>query len=185
MNVSDIGNSRQIITVDSNESSCTVKLYEKNDHSWNCLLETNGCVGRNGVSVESREGDYCTPKGLYPLGFAFGTEYLQNLNIEYRIIKNNCYWIDDPESTLYNQWVESGNVSWKSAEHLIDYPAAYKYAVVINYNMSPIIPGKGSAIFLHCMTGSYTAGCVAIPESDMFNIMKRLDSSKNPIIIIE
>lgn len=174
-----------MIIVDSKGNCCTLCFYEKKNNKWSCLLESNGVVGKNGVSGKSCEGDYCTPKGIYNLGFAFGTEYLQNLNIEYRIIKNNCYWIDDPESTLYNQWVESGNVSWKSAEHLIDYPSAYKYAVVINYNMSPIISGKGSAIFLHCMTGSYTAGCVAIPEGDMFNIIKRLDSSKNPIIIIE
>ena len=86
---------------------------------------------------------------------------------------------------MYNQWVESSNIAWNSAEHLIDYPQAYKYAVVINYNMSPVVSGKGSAIFLHCMTGSYTAGCVAIPESSMKHIIKQLDSAKNPIIIIE
>ena len=51
--------------------------------------------------------------------------------------------------------------------------------------MSPVIPGKGAAIFLHCMSGSYTAGCVAVPESDMLYILKRLKSPQNPIIIIE
>lgn len=105
--------------------------------------------------------------------------------MEYRQINNNCYWVNDSESPLYNQWIESDNVTWKSAEHLSDYPIAYKYAVVIDYNLNPIIPNKGSAIFLHCMTGSYTAGCVAVPESDMLYILKWLDSAKNPIIIIE
>ncbi len=110
---------------------------------------------------------------------------INDLSVEYRQINNNCYWVDDPESPLYNQWTESDTVTWNSAEHLSDYPLAYKYAVVINYNMNPIVPNKGSAIFLHCMTGSYTAGCVAVPEYDMLYILKWLDSSKNPIIIIK
>ena len=173
-----------MITVDSSGSSCTVAMYEKNGASWDCVLEANGIVGKNGVSANSREGDYCTPKGIHSLGFAFGTEPLDRLDIEYRLINGNCYWVDDTGSALYNQWVESSNITWKSAEHLIDYPQAYKYSIVINYNMSPIVSGKGSAIFLHCMTGSYTAGCVAVPERDMLSILKTLDTSKNPIIII-
>ena len=107
------------------------------------------------------------------------------MDIEYRKINNNCYWVDDVDSPLYNQWVESSDITWNSAEHLIDYPHAYKYSVVINYNMSPVVSGKGSAIFLHCMAGSYTAGCVAVPESDMLFILKSLDKAKNPVIIIE
>lgn len=139
----------------------------------------------NGTSSNSYEGDYCTPKGMYPLGFAFGTQYLDNLLVEYRLINDNCYWVDDSESALYNQWVESSNVTWNSAEHMADYPAAYKYGIVINYNMNPVVKYKGSAIFLHCMSGSYTAGCVAVPEEDMLYILKHIDSGKNPCIIIE
>ena len=125
----------------------------------------------------SCEGDYCTPKGVFSLGFAFGTQPINGLNVEYRQLNSNCYWVDDPLSPLYNQWAESRNITWNSAEHLIDYPDAYKYSVVIDYNTNPIVPYKGSAIFIHCMTGSYTAGCVAVPENDMFIILKWLDKS--------
>lgn len=179
-----IGRSKQVITVSSSGSSCIVEMYEKFGAWWSCVLRAEGTVGKNGVSEKSREGDLCTPRGCYNLGFAFGTEKLDGLNIEYRQINNSCYWIDDPESPLYNQWVESSIISWKSAEHLADYPQAYKYSVVIDYNMSPVIPYKGSAIFLHCMTGAYTAGCVAVPEDDMLNIMKRLDPQLSPVIVI-
>lgn len=160
-------------------------MYEENNNGWNCLLDTIGCVGLNGVSDKSSEGDYCTPKGIYSLGFAFGISKISDLKIEYRQVNDSCYWVDDVYSSFYNQWVESSNITWNSAEHLIDYPQAYKYAVVINYNMSPVIAGKGSAIFLHCMTGDYTAGCVAVPENDMLYILKRLDATKHPVIIIE
>nr|WP_295092146.1 L,D-transpeptidase family protein [Ruminococcus sp.] len=170
--------------MDSSGSSCAVRLYEKKNSSWNCLIETNGIVGKNGVSDNCHEGDYCTPKGIFSLGFAFGIQPMNNLNIEYRQININCYWIDDPLSQLYNQWVESNNITWNSAEHLIEYSDAYKYSVVINYNMNPVQAYKGSAFFIHCMTGTYTAGCVAVPEKDMLKILEWLDSSKNPIIMI-
>ena len=91
-------------------------MYEKSGTSWDCVLESNGTVGKNGVSANSCEGDYCTPQGKYPLGFAFGTESLNGLGIEYRQINENCYWIDDVDSPLYNQWVESSSITWNSVE---------------------------------------------------------------------
>lgn len=180
----DTGVSEQLITVESSGSSCTVRLYQKDGGVWDRVYETYGAVGRNGVSEKSQEGDYRTPKGVFSLGFAFGTQRLDDLSIEYRTVNANCYWVDDPLSPYYNMWVESDTVSWQSAEHLIDYPNSYKYAVAINYNTDPIIPYKGSAIFLHCMTASYTAGCVSVPEADMLYILKWLDSAKHPIISI-
>ncbi|MBR6924364.1 MAG: hypothetical protein IKH50_07495, partial [Oscillospiraceae bacterium] len=133
-----IADSEQVITVDSSDGSCYVSVCEKENDSWICLFETTGAVGKNGVSANSTEGDYCTPEGVFDLGFAFGTQPVQDLKIEYREINENCYWVDDPLSPLYNQWVESDEISWNSAEHLIDYPSAYKYSVVINYNMDPV-----------------------------------------------
>lgn len=59
-------------------------MYEKHGSAWDCVLETNGIVGKNGVSDKSREGDYCTPKGIFSLGFAFGTEPMNGLDIEYK-----------------------------------------------------------------------------------------------------
>ena len=185
MSFSDIGNSRQIITIDSVGCGCTAKFYEKDGISWNCIMETYGAVGKNGVSDKSREGDYYTPQGIFSLGFAFGTEPMVGLGVEYRQINADCYWVDDPGSPLYNQWVESKSITWNSAESLIDYPEAYKYSVVINYNNDPVVAGKGSAIFLHCMSGSFTAGCVAIPEGEMLFVLKRLNAADSPLIIIE
>ena len=159
-------------------------MYEKFGDEWENVYNTYGIVGLNGVSPKSCEGDYCTPKGLFGLGFGFGTDDLYGLNIEYRKFNENCYWVDDPESDYYNQWVESEDTSaWNSAEHLIDYPIAYHYAVAINYNMEAV-KGAGSAIFLHCAVGNYTAGCVGIPEDGMFYVMNWLDSSKDPKILI-
>ncbi|MBP1566361.1 MAG: L,D-transpeptidase family protein [Oscillospiraceae bacterium] len=179
----NLGNSQQLIFVESSGTSCTVSLYEKTD-LWAKKVSYSGIVGKNGVNQKSREGDYCTPFGLYSLGFAFGMESFDGLNVEYRIINSNCYWVDDPESEYYNQWVETDTPVWNSAEHLSDYENSYHYGIVINYNMNPVVPGAGSAIFLHCATGDYTAGCVAVPEENMTDILRWVDSGKSPLIII-
>jgi L,D-peptidoglycan transpeptidase YkuD (ErfK/YbiS/YcfS/YnhG family) len=66
-------------------------------------------------------------------------------------IANKCFFlynVDDIKSPDYNQWVRySGDPHkrWKSFERLAIAP--YAYAAVIEYTESPIIAGKGSAIF--------------------------------------
>jgi L,D-peptidoglycan transpeptidase YkuD (ErfK/YbiS/YcfS/YnhG family) len=54
---------------------------------------------------------------------------------------------------------------------------------VIEYNTRPAVPGRGSAIFLHC-GNQPTAGCVAVPESAMLDILSWLDPAKTPVIWI-
>lgn len=182
----DISESSQLIIVESDTSdlyNCNVYFYQKIDDIWSQVRKTTGFIGKNGIATDKVEGDYCTPAGLYKLGFGFGTESVDT-QIEYRIINDNCYWVDDSDSEYYNQWVESQNITWKSAEHLADYPESYHYGIVINYNMNPAIPNKGSAIFLHCSTGSYTAGCVAIPEETMSFVLKWLKQGSESYILI-
>ncbi|MGN0612740.1 MAG: L,D-transpeptidase family protein [Porcipelethomonas sp.] len=184
--ISGIENSGQVITVQSDGTDCVLTAFEKSGDMWNEVFSSDGIVGRDGVSYESSEYNSHTPKGLFPLGFAFGTEQTVGLSIEYRVINENCYWVDDGESEYYNQWVESEEILWDSAEHLIDYPESYKYAVEIKSNWNPVVPYGGSAIFIHCDDGSfpYTAGCVAVPEDVMEKIIYWLDESLNPKILI-
>lgn len=183
LNYNDIAESSQLVVVDSNGYTCDVYLYEKKDDIWSQILNTSGYVGKNGVTDNKVEGDYFTPSGLYTLGFGFGTE-LVDTKIEYRLINSDCYWVDDVNSAYYNQWVESKNITWDSAEHLIDHPQSYHYGIAINYNMNPVISNKGSAIFLHCSNNSYTAGCVAVSDYVMHDIITWLDPHDMPLILI-
>lgn len=139
-------------------------------------------IGENGATSNKVEGDKCTPYGLYDMGFAFG---LEDLIIEYpyRKITENSYWVDDVDSEEYNRWVElQGEKTWKSAEHMIDFPIQYKYGIVIEYNTKNPIPGKGSAIFLHVAKNPYTAGCVAVEEKDMLKILNWIKNAQILII---
>lgn len=154
-------------------------------------------IGKNGVTNNKKEGDLCTPTGLYNLGFAFGIED-NNYNYPYYKLNENIYWIDDKYSKYYNNWIELSNIKrdypyeymkssnkieWKSAEHLIKYPVEYELAIVIEYNINSPIPNKGSAIFLHIKNKSTTSGCIATTKENLIYILKWLDKDKGKILI--
>ena len=49
----------------------------------------------------------------------------------------------------------------------------YDLVVVIGYNTDPVVPGRGSAIFLHVAREDFapTAGCVAIPREPLARLL--------------
>lgn len=138
-------------------------------------IETNAYIGKNGSTREKKEGDGKTPIGEFKLGIILGMDSkeksLNEIKAEYMQITKDMYWVDDPNSIYYNKLVDISKVKkdWNSAEHLIDYPIQYEYLVEIKTNPENI-PGKGSAIFLHCTNNSPTEGCVAVNRK----IMKKL-----------
>jgi L,D-peptidoglycan transpeptidase YkuD (ErfK/YbiS/YcfS/YnhG family) len=62
----------------------------------------------------------------------------------------------------------------------------YEFGAVIEYNTDPVVPGHGSAIFLHVWSGpqSSTAGCVALAKDDVRRLLRWLDRNKNPVIAL-
>lgn len=176
----------QLVIVESSGSSATVYFYEKQDSGiWQDMgLTVSGWVGSNGVDEKSQEGDYKTPFGLYSVGEAFYIYDQPETGLDSFQITENTYWVDDPDSQFYNQKVEgTDNRDWNSAEHMISYTQSYKYGFVVNFNMDPIVSGKGSAIFFHCGTAP-TAGCIAVPESSVLSYLAQLDKDKNPYILL-
>ncbi|NLM83251.1 MAG: L,D-transpeptidase family protein [Clostridiales bacterium] len=176
---------RQLIVVTPERSRAGIHLCEHSGGAWRQKGHTiSGYVGAAGVTKHKREGDFATPIGLYTLGMAFGIHEKGKTKMPYRRITPQSYWVDDPLSPQYNQWVEkTDGVSWRSAEHLIDFPEAYEMALVIGYNTVSRIPGRGSAIFLHVGIEP-TRGCVAVPRAAMQRIFGWLDPSKSPHILI-
>lgn len=183
-------NANQVIVVTQLKSTdkALLKFYERKDESFNLILKTDAFIGKNGMTVDKKEGDGKTPKGIYEFGLAFGMHNKKQIpidsSIEYIQINENLYWIDDVNSIYYNQIVDSREVvkDWKSAEHLIEYPKQYEYAIEIKTNIGNI-PGKGSAIFLHCSINKPTAGCIAIDRENMIKLFKML--KRGAIIIIQ
>jgi L,D-peptidoglycan transpeptidase YkuD (ErfK/YbiS/YcfS/YnhG family) len=55
---------------------------------------------------------------------------------------------------------------------------------VIAFNTSPVVPGRGSGIFLHVSTGRPTLGCVSLPLSQLVATLHWLRPSAAPRIAI-
>ena len=147
------------------------------DGSWQMNYYTYAGYGKNGLSAERKEGDKTTPIGSFPLLTAFGTAENPGTQMPYRSVTPYSYWAD-----ASNTWV--GSTAPLAGEHLIDY-YQYKYAMAIGFNLNPMVPGKGGAIFLHCKSRDwwYTAGCVSVPEYSMVELL-RLTHEGAYIIIV-
>ena len=174
----------QLIVVSANGSNyATVSMHTKgSDGYWADNYSVTGRVGKNGIGKTS-EGDKKTPTGVYTFGQVFGVADNPGSSRGYLKVKNNHYWVDDSSSIYYNKLVDISQTGkrWNSAERLAKYPKAYKYAIAVNYN-TECIPGKGSAIFLHCDTGNATAGCISLPESTMIYTLQNLHSDTKIVI---
>lgn len=172
--------SNQIIRVtDISGSEATLDFLENNVK----LFSSKAFIGKNGITNDKREGDGKTPIGKYNLGVAFGTHGKIKFS-KYIKINEDLYWIDDINSKFYNQLIDITKVKkdWNSSEHLIEYPKQYEYAIEIKTNPKNI-PGKGSAIFLHCSAERPTAGCIAIDAKFMKFLLDRIEN--DAIICIE
>lgn len=175
-NMSISNQTSQAITVVGNGGSyATVTLHTKVNGIWTETLSCSARVGKNGITSNKREGDGKTPTGIYSFGQAFGVAGNPGTSRSWLQVTNNHYWVDDSNSPYYNKLVDVSQtgVQWSSAEHLISYPTAYRYAIAVNYNTT-CTPGAGSAIFLHCSTSGATAGCISVSQSNMIRILQSL-----------
>lgn len=180
-------NFEQLVVVDSSSTSAEVICFEKKNGGWSevsGLESINGFVGSQGVSDNASESASYTPKGLFSVGTGFGIMDDPGTGLDYFKVTQNSYWVDDSDSKYYNQHVEgTSDKDWDSAEHLISCSPSYNYCFFIEYNTNPVVPGKGSAFFMH-VGSSPTAGCVAVPQQDMINILRWLDKGNKPHILI-
>jgi L,D-peptidoglycan transpeptidase YkuD (ErfK/YbiS/YcfS/YnhG family) len=60
----------------------------------------------------------------------------------------------------------------------------YDLIVPLGYNDTAIVPGKGSAIFLHLAAPDFapTAGCVALGHADLLTVLAAADASSLVVI---
>ncbi|MGL5742795.1 MAG: L,D-transpeptidase family protein [Legionella sp.] len=159
---------------------------EKQGNFWKRALKPFlAVIGKNGIAPhgKKKEGDMKTPAGLFPLGNAFGTKPLA-LNMDFRYVTSEDKFIDDAAHKNYNTWV-TGKTDAKSYEPMLI--SAYKLGIVVNYNMNPIVPGAGSAIFMHLWQSIKvpTHGCIAMDEYHLSALLHWLDKKQHPYIFIK
>src|SRR5947207_574710 len=150
-------------------------------------------IGFDGVRADGphkHEGDGKAPAGIFPLDTAFGfapPESMRDLRLPYVQLFPTTDCVGGNRSEHYNTVVDKSRVTrvdWNSAEHMRDVPQ-YKIGVIVGYNASPPVKGRGSCIFLHIWNGpaSYTAGCTAFDEARLREVMRWLDPAKNPRLV--
>lgn len=164
----------QMIIVAADGSNATVSMHNKEeDGTWVELLSTAGKIGRNGIG-KTKEGDGKTPTGVYRFLFGFGNMPDPGCGLGYTQVDDSYYWVDDSDSAYYNQFVSTNEVTkdWDSAEYIAGVKSSYNYVLALDYNVD-CVPGVGSAIFMHC-TPTSGAGCIAVPEDMMVEIMQNV-----------
>lgn len=137
-----------------------------------CALGSAGVV----AGGAKREGDAASPAGLWPMrrvlwrpdrGPAPATRLAS------APIAPDEGWCDAPDDPAYNQPVRLPYAV--SAEPLWREDRLYDVVVILGHNDSPVVPGAGSAIFLHLASPDYapTQGCVALAPGDLAYLLSQ------------
>jgi len=137
--------------------------------TWRCA------VGRSGLAPNKREGDGTSPVGCWPIRRVFyRADRLDGAPSEAFTcmpIERQDGWCDAPDHPDYNRPVRlpfaaSHEEMWRD-DHL------YDVVVVLGHNDDPVVPGAGSAVFLHVARPEYspTAGCAALSEDDLLEFL--------------
>lgn len=136
-------------------------------------------LGRAGAvpAERKREGDGATPLGRWPIRqLLFRPDRLARpeTGLPLSALEPAQLWCDDPAHAAYNRLVHAPfdgrhERLWR-ADH------RYDLILVLGYNDDPPVPGKGSAIFLHCTEadGGPTAGCVAVAQAALLALLPAL-----------
>lgn len=140
-------------------------------------------LGRAGVVADKREGDGGTPQGrffLREIRYRADRIAAPVTSLPAHPIDAADGWSDDPADRAYNRLVRLPHPA--SAETLMRQDGLYDALVVLGHNDEPVVPGAGSAIFLHVAKGQPgafepTAGCVALPLEDLLRVLSRCSPS--------
>ena len=160
-------------------------------------------VGRNGLGwgvgvvdlgapagPSKREGDGKAPAGVFTLGTAFGFAPRAEaswLRLPYTPLTGAVECVDDTASRRYNLIVArgvGGDVDWNSSEKMRSIEG-YRWGLVVRHNAAPPVAGRGSCIFLHVWAGPAkgTAGCTAMEEGSLTELLRWLDPRKQPLLV--
>jgi L,D-peptidoglycan transpeptidase YkuD (ErfK/YbiS/YcfS/YnhG family) len=185
-----VGNARQLLVVQASgygTSYATVTAYQKTSSGWvRHFGPWQARIGRNGFAApgKKREGDGKSPTGSFGFSFFFGVNSPPSgLHYAWRHAYTYNVWDDDSASSHYNEWIDKRKqYPGHNPEPMHNVPS-YNYAAVIAYNTARK-PGLGSAIFFHVTHSSSTAGCVAISQSLVIKVLKWLNPTYAPRIIM-
>ena len=137
-------------------------------------------IGFAGVSAHHHEGDGTTPLGTFRIGpILYGIDPNPGaLHLPYHHLVCGDWWDEDVSSPAYNEFrhVACGRAPpfGGASEALWRATPTYRELAVVEYNAHPVVPGRGSAIFLHNDDGNATNGCISLPRPELLQVLRRL-----------
>lgn len=203
---------RQLVLVTSAGWDATdgqLRRYERDgEHGeWRAIGTTTPVtLGRNGTAwglglhpaqtdgPQKREGDGRAPAGAFTIGIAFGYGKTAETGLAYTAMDIDDWCVDVNDSPLYNRIVSTRQVGEAAVEGSTepmrrdlhkDGDVRYKLGFVIDHNPGAI-PGGGSCIFAHLwrQPGETTAGCTAMEEPAMLELLSWLDPASKPVFVL-
>ena len=172
-----VGNATQVVSVvGKGGSTAQMDVYQRTATGWQATrtgIPTH--VGSAGLAAQAKSGYPATPMGYYSLDSAFGTAANPGTALPYVEVGSDHWWNGDDKSPTFNtmQVCKKAQCPFDtSASENLEIPQ-YKHAVVMGVNKAKT-PGGGAAFFFHTTDGGPTAGCVAIDDATLVEIMRWL-----------
>lgn len=168
------------ITVQTTSFESTTGFLMIGRERFNCAL------GRTGVTFDKTEGDGKTPIGIFPLRqLLYRADRIARpeTGLPVEVLTTETGWCEDPSHPDYNRKIALPHPS--VVDRMTREDHLYNVTVVIGYNDDPVVPGRGSAIFMHLARPGLlpTAGCVALSMEDLLKVVKYCDSSSHIAIL--
>ncbi len=144
------------------------------------LHSVRAALGKGGVIAAGakREGDGKSPLGSWPIRYVFyrpDRVAKPETQLPVVALSPDDGWCDDPGDPAYNThvklpWPTSHEKLWRD-DHV------YDLIVILGHNDDPVVPGMGSAIFMHLARADYsgTEGCVALAMEDLLDVLREAE----------
>lgn len=197
-----------VVTSDWDATEGQMARFERKDgdSEWKAIGAPQPiAVGRNGIAwgigLHARqeagprkyEGDGKAPAGVFTLGQAFGYAPAAKTGLAYSAMSSTNYCIDVPASPLYNRIVDAAQVGEAAVKGSTEPmrrdihsrgDQRYKEGFVIEHNAGNVA-GAGSCIFAHLWKspGEPTAGCTAMAQPSMDQLLAWLREDRHPILV--
>lgn len=208
---SPLAGARQVVVVTSadwNASAAQLRRFERDrDSAWRevgdpvpVMLGRSGTAWGRGLHAaqtsgpQKREGDGRAPAGVFAIGEAFGYAPTGLGALPYLPMQASHYCVDVAASPLYNRIVDAVEVGAQAVEGATetmrldlhnDGDIRYKRGFVIAHNADGL-PGVGSCIFAHLLRrpDETTAGCTAMDEAALEDMLRWLDPARTPRFVL-
>ena len=144
-------------------------------------------IGRGGITAHKTEGDGVSPVGEFDfVRILYRPDRSNAITTEIDIapIGTTDGWCDDPGHADYNRPVALPHDA--SCETLWRDDSLYDLIVVTSHNSTPVVPGAGSAIFVHVAGSSDyppTEGCIAFARDDLEQILREWVPGEDRLVI--